>query len=377
MTDTNSYCGNHNSGLACESDRQPDLLQADPWLVNSLLQKAIRRGDAELAQRAALTFLNQKGTALWRRLMIIACEDIGAASVDVIKSAAVACSDAAWRRRAGGDIAAAMDLTQLLADSDKSRSAEHLITTSKFHPAFSTRKRAAERLSAAENFHVLSDESSPLLNRAWAALELSGLKTSQARIAASFPDLLNAYLVLGAPGELVNAVEIIATRIREPMAVLAPLVWLKARREGAFPVLLKELPRCPTVADIPMYALDKHTLSGRTAIRNLVRNNQGVQACLDRYVEPSRWHDAAYMAAFYVDAAPLAQKFQWSQGDELEHLGTEADLMKVGVPIEGVAPILDIFARSIDQLNEFRSDILRKRRPVAAAEVGFVAGAAR
>jgi hypothetical protein len=33
---------------------------ADPWIVSSLLQKSIRRGETEIAQRAALTLFKLK-----------------------------------------------------------------------------------------------------------------------------------------------------------------------------------------------------------------------------------------------------------------------------------------------------------------------------
>jgi hypothetical protein len=52
-------------------------LDADQWVVNSLLQKSIRRGEGDIAQRAALTVLAQKGLAIWRRFIIIAFEDVG------------------------------------------------------------------------------------------------------------------------------------------------------------------------------------------------------------------------------------------------------------------------------------------------------------
>ncbi|WP_204351099.1 hypothetical protein, partial [Serratia marcescens] len=49
-------------------------LAVDHWLVSSLLQKAIRRGDADLAARAALTLLDLRGSTIWRRFMVIAFE---------------------------------------------------------------------------------------------------------------------------------------------------------------------------------------------------------------------------------------------------------------------------------------------------------------
>ena len=61
-------------------------LVADQWVTTSLLQKSIRRGELEMAQRAAFTLFAQKGSAIWRRFMVIAFEDVGAASPDAVAS---------------------------------------------------------------------------------------------------------------------------------------------------------------------------------------------------------------------------------------------------------------------------------------------------
>ena len=59
-------------------------LPIDPWLASSLLQKAIRRGEADVAARAALTLFRLRRAAIWRRFMVIAFEDVGAASIDAL-----------------------------------------------------------------------------------------------------------------------------------------------------------------------------------------------------------------------------------------------------------------------------------------------------
>jgi hypothetical protein len=100
-----------------------------------------------------------------------------------------------------------------------------------------------------------------------------------------------------------------------------------------------------------MYALDKHTRIGREAIRNLAKTNPEIRECLVRYVAPPQRREACYMAAFYADAAPLAHKLVWQGGDELERLGTEADLFKVGVSPDGMEPLLRLFRESVEQLN--------------------------
>src|SRR4051812_4384206 len=104
--------------LLCRFDHdllESKILNVDRWVVNSLLQKAIRRGEVEVAQRAALTFLKQRGSAIWRRFMIFAFEDVGAASADAVAMTVAASTDAKWRKQSGGDATVAVHVARLLA----------------------------------------------------------------------------------------------------------------------------------------------------------------------------------------------------------------------------------------------------------------------
>jgi hypothetical protein len=62
--------GEAKQRLAREMDSHSALpnepIAADPWVISSLLQKSIRRSETEIARRAALTFFNLKGAAVWR-----------------------------------------------------------------------------------------------------------------------------------------------------------------------------------------------------------------------------------------------------------------------------------------------------------------------
>jgi hypothetical protein len=309
----------------------PKPFDADHWVVNSLLQKSIRRSEAEVAQRAALTFLRQRGSAIWRRFVIIAFEDIGAASPDVVAITVAASMDANWRKWSGGDVAIAVYLARLLAEAPKSRSAEHLITTANCHPLFDYERSQVGNCSIAENLRVVDDNTKGLVHRAVAAWRLSGLGWKHGRVSGGdLPGLLGAFLKLGVPGELIAATGIAASLVRDAITLMVPLAWLRANDHRAT-LIAADTPCSLVVDDIPMYALDKHTRVGREAIRNLVKGSDEIQACLRKYVAPAQLHDAAYMAAFYADAAPLARKLAWPGCDDLEVLGVEADLFKVGV----------------------------------------------
>ena len=130
--------GEARQRLAREIDSHSVLpnepIAADPWVVSSLLQKSIRRGETEIAQRAAFTLFKLRGSAIWRRFMVIAFEDVGIGSVDAVTMTVAAGSDAAWRKECGGDLRVAAYLAGLLADAPKDRSADYLVGA-KDHPA--------------------------------------------------------------------------------------------------------------------------------------------------------------------------------------------------------------------------------------------------
>jgi replication-associated recombination protein RarA len=144
-------------------------LKADKWVANSLLQKSVRRGEVEIAERAALTFLEQGGSAIWRRLLIIAFEDLGAASYKVVAKTVAGSTDAGWRKRCGGNAKVATNLARILAEAPKSRSAEHLITSSDQHPSFEQERRLVSASSTADNIDIVADKSKSLSHRALVA----------------------------------------------------------------------------------------------------------------------------------------------------------------------------------------------------------------
>jgi hypothetical protein len=111
-------------------------------------------------------------------------------------------------------------------------------------------------------------------------------------------------------------------------------------------------------ADVPLYALDKHTRLGREAIWRFARENDSVRACLARFVPAGRRRSACYMAAFYVDAAPVARRLMWDQSEALETFGIERDLLHASVPAEAIQPFLKVMRANVAHLNELRAQVL-------------------
>jgi hypothetical protein len=149
-------------------------IAADPWVISSLLQKSIRRSETEIARRAALTFFHLKGAAVWRRLMVIAFEDVGIGSVDALTITVAAARDSTWRKSHGGDMRLAAYLAGLLAEAPKDRSADYLCDA-RDHPMLADFWRAMEKASLESRLSHVRDQALGLPQRAVAALSALGI----------------------------------------------------------------------------------------------------------------------------------------------------------------------------------------------------------
>lgn len=337
-------------------------LPADQWIVSSVLQKAIRRGEVELAQRAALTFYHHRKSALWRRLMVIAFEDVGAGSADALAMTVAAGTDPAFRKNSGGDVALALHLARLLAEAPKDRSADYLICGARGHPRLEGARNEYGSLPMPQRLRgVITAEALP--RRALAAWFASGIEWGRDRQVGpgDLPGLMDAFRQLGVPQELVEATRIAAVRTREPITVMVPLVWVAAHQTYAPAVEELDLPSSPNVAEIPLYALDMHTRVGREAIGRFARENDAMRGILERWVPERCRRETAMIAAFYADAAPLKRRLKWSGSAALESYGIETDFLKVAAPAEAHQPLLTAARENLAHLNAIRAEVYRKR----------------
>ncbi len=345
----------------------PELIVADPWIVSSLLQKSIRRGEIEIAQRAALTLFKFRGSAIWRRLMVIAFEDVGIGSVDAVTMTVAAGSDAAARKSCGGDHRVAVHLASVLAEAPKDRSADHL-AGAKDHPALAGFAQAMANASMAVLLSHVRDRAVDLPCQAVAAWFASGIGDGSAH-KGELGELLAVFRDLGAPEELVDATNVAAGRTREPITVMVPLIWLAAGKGQQRSVCDCPVPQLARVGDVPLYALDMHTRLGREAIWRFACENDSARTCLERFVPASRRRRAVHVAAFYADAAPIARRLMWGQSRSLETFGTKRDLLFAGVPAEGIGPLLEAVRANLGHLNELRAQILGRTRAEPAGVI--------
>jgi hypothetical protein len=345
----------------------PSLAGFDAWLLMSAVQKAIRRGDADLAENAVSALWRLRGKSVWRRLVIIAFEDIGVASVDAMIAT---CADrltaftvAPGRTRGVDDEALLRGAARRLALVAKDRSADFLVSIAQTHPAFEAARGRIAGLSVARQLALVADPAAPIVERAIAAWFASGMNFGDERRVSEGDRsaLFKTFRDLGVPRDLVSATREAAAYTGEPITLMVPLLWLAASASSSHSVSEQSTPPVRKVGDLPTYALDKHCWLGKAAIRRFARECRDVDEALVRYVPEFRALDAAYMAAFYADAAPVSLRFEWNGCRELERLGLEADMHKAGVPLAGIDPLLAAVRDNLDHLDAIRAELLQRK----------------
>ena len=122
-------------GLAhTDEPTRPIPLAVDRYIALSAFQKAVRRGNEELALRAAATLTINGPKAIWRRLGIIAFDDVGVANLDAVGWVTAVIDEPDLRQRLGGDWRIADFLIRALCRSAKCRATDDIIDVIQHDP---------------------------------------------------------------------------------------------------------------------------------------------------------------------------------------------------------------------------------------------------
>ena len=348
------------SGLA-DNDSPPPL-PCDRWVASSVLQKAIRRGDAMTAARAATTLVEQGWAPLWRRLLVIAVEDIGVGSVNVCievvrlvgaqKYAVPAIRKAALYRACN-----------LLAEAPKDRSTDYLIAMAMHDPELEETRQLCARADISERLEYAVSPNWSLPMRAVAAWYASGVESWPERRVGrgDLPGLMQRFADRGAPTELLEATCVTANKTREPITVFLPLLWLALANEPS-KIVQTDLPHSGEVDGVPLYALDLHTRIGRVALSMFGSENVEIAQFLSRNLKGFRAVKALRYAAFFADSGLIRPRLEWHTGAEIERLGIAADFRSIKVDPAIGAHLIGIVRENLDELNGIRAGVFARSR---------------
>jgi len=228
-----------------------DPLNVSPWIVMSLMQKAIRRGEEQLALRAAATLLHVSPERLWRRCSCIAFEDVGVADLGTVAIVTAALAGKRNRASLGGEWRVASYIVSRMVHAPKCRGADDLLMTAELHPTFTEARREFAAMSTRELLALMiGGEALPVRALAcWFAIgtdQRPSYHLSYRDPHAVFDALNDA----GYPDVLVEMARENFSRTREVLAPFIVLLW-PSRQLALLFLADDEMPPEIMVADVP------------------------------------------------------------------------------------------------------------------------------
>lgn len=349
----------------------------DAWVASSLMQKAIRRGDAVFAREAALAFYRMRGAAIWRRLTLIAHEDVGVGDLSLCAHVTVCSIDKSVRQSLGSDRDVIVALVDRLCLAPKNRETDYLICSVKQAPFTERLRSVVASRTTLEHIRMAADPQMPLLDRAMAVWMASGVNGGGPQVLSKgdMQNLIRAFEEAGLSSSVASTILAATNKTREPIVMMVPLLSVALRQsQERLTIVHDPLPSSVLCGGIPAYTFDKHTQLGKQAVRMLLSENAQVRNVISEFVPEFRALEVANMAAFYADAICLGQRACWSQSEVLYQLGLRTDFMKIGIPEDGVLPIAEEMVSSLDHLNDIRRrlrEAIHKRGTRAVGQQEF------
>jgi hypothetical protein len=248
-------------------DPKPSPLKISPWLAMSLLQKAIRRGESQFAQRAAATLALIAPDRLWRRCGAAAFEEIGVADLQTVSLVTAALAGKRYRATIGGEWKVASFIVDRMTKARKCRAADDLLLTADSHPRYRGARSDLATKTTTELIRIASGDAT-LPVRALATWYAVGTHPRQTKHLSARrgepPALFDGLCEAGLPHTAVEIAREGFRKIGEPLcpfvALLCPLVINEASV-----IESDELPPQIMVGEVPGWALDVYTREGRAA----------------------------------------------------------------------------------------------------------------
>ena len=358
MTDTDNFDDMRETlAVAVEtySVPTPEPLDINPWLAMSLLQKAIRRGRNDLAQRAAATLLWTSPDRLWRRLGIIAVEDVGLGDLAAVRLVVPALVGKRARADLGGEWPVASYLVARLSQAAKCRAADDLVMVATRHPAYVQARLELGHHCRQELMGIVAG-SCPLVHRAMALMYLLGTDgRHQRHLVRRRGHPQAAFEALGRAGcspTLVDLAQVLFQKTREP---LAPLVALLSRERGweARVTLDDTIPPEVMIGEVPGWALDMFTREGRAALSRFLRGRTKAGGWISANIAPSARLDLLSNLVFYLEGGISKQRLRWPIGDAL-HRRAQIECLGEGCP--DATEVLGLLRADFAALNRTRRE---------------------
>lgn len=329
---------------------------ADRWILASNLQKAIRRGLAHTAVATAYRLLQIDARYFWRRLLVVAYEDIGYGDISLCHDLLKTFRREALHRDLGVKRVAGYFVTQL-AQALKSRSLCDGIAMLEFNVRRAEYEAACFDMADDELVAVACDVQAASMDRLAALRHLCGyheFKNGQHRtLAKPRPELMRAVCQVTGMTEVETTLFLSGQNVAESLNIPIPLV-AQMNRVGQRTLHSTEY-EFEGVSGILFCAIDRHTRMGKQCYARLVQQSKPLQRFFSSH--PTRDPVAALGAAvFIVESASLNRWILFDGADSLRHAFEQIFLEYHG--INRADEFLSSVRNSLGTLNKIRARLI-------------------
>lgn len=297
----------------------PQPLSCDRWIARSALQKTIRRGEVELAQRALANLFDHDPTTVWRHLIIICVEDVGVANVDLLAQIIAAKRDKTWRRQMGGDWHVMASLVRLMAESNHCQAACDLLLKVMNDPALDQAKADVLDSSAEQWTNVIAHMDRAVDERALAALAMGGC-LAEGQTGADPDGVFDLMAEIGHFGHVVETSRAAWKISRNPMCLLLPLVWQMFMQDDQHSISSDPMPAIHMIGDVPGYALDQFTRTGNQISRAYLNEDEELRTMFE-IAGISKAASARTLGdiIFLIEGGLVKHRMVWPAAEALSH----------------------------------------------------------
>ena len=285
----------------------------DKWRLASQLQKAIRHGKADHAAWAVEHLWEVDPNYLRYRLSVIAVEDVGAGSPEVVVDAFAG----GWGKKvvdSRGGKGFLQTLASEMASSVKDRLPCDFLACTRFVPEFEQAHGSWEGLSFEDAARIALDRDQPWFMRGLGAWRAAGTK----RFASSFlPVVEGDWPQWKAICASMNHTQPILPLMtagehqREAHPVFVGLALLE-RHQAAAQVVSPKLPNLPDIGPWLSAAFDKHTAEGKRAYRHWLATHADTRQWLAGHnLDEAGQLDAVGRLAFWVEGGRCDRQWEY------------------------------------------------------------------
>ncbi|MES2271778.1 MAG: hypothetical protein V4533_12915 [Pseudomonadota bacterium] len=343
---------------------EPNPLPCDRYIARSALQKAVRRGEVALAHRSVANLYQHDPRAVWRHVVIIAMEDCGASTIDLLGCIVAARLDRKWRQRAGGDWRVLCFLTERMAKGVHCQAACDLLLCALNRPENDQERSNALEAGPAELASMIADAASSLQHRAIATLALGGglAEGQQHRQPACVFAILEAQ---GVSPHVIATCHAAWRASRNEMALLLPIVWQAWAANDGYVIEDDTMLPVTMIGDVPDYALDQFTRTGNNAFRSSLVSDPAMKELLLVAGVPVTQHVKALGdLLFLTDGTQLVRRVIWKTGEELR--SPRRMLPWIAILGRDVYPLIACIAEKHSQIAQHRAQQFHRVNQLSA-----------